>query len=390
MAAKWKIGAVTTALVVAFSIVAAAGAVQGQPRVKTVKIAYIGALTGDFKTIVLSGYQSANLAIQQANAGKYGKLPVKIQLVPFDTQGSSDQTTPVAQKIANDQSFIGVIGPAFSNETQAGGPILDQSGIPFMTPSATNIGLDQHQWKHWFRAVIADAFGAPIMAKYLAKTVKPNCVFGASDGTAGSTSWLVSVNKSLAKFNVDVKPSVFYTSGAKDFSALVSKESSYGCKVFFATGYSIDVGPIRKQLTDAGLGSVRIYGSDAFKDDQYVQLAGPSAEGTQVICDCTEVANAKGKLVRAYVAAYKSKYHAAPSTYGPEAWDIAQMYIAGIKAGNLTRASLTSYFHRLKGFKGVTKTYQFLANGELAPKSRVAYFYAVKGGKWVPLRPAIG
>jgi branched-chain amino acid transport system substrate-binding protein len=390
MATKWRVIAGAGALAVALSAVAVAGAMQSHPAAQTVKIAYIGALTGDFKTIVLSGYQSAQLAVQLANSGKYGKLPVKIQLVPFDTQGSSDQATPVAQKVANDKSFIGVIGPAFSNETQAGGPILDQSGIPFMTPSATNIGLDQHRWKHWFRAVIADAFGAPIMASYLAKTVKPNCVFGASDGTAGSTSWLVSVTNSLAKFKVDVKPSVFYSSGQKDFSALVSKMSSYGCKVFFATGYSIDVGPIRKQLTDAGLTNVQIFGSDAFKDDQYVQLAGPSSEGTQVICDCTEVANAKDKLARAYVAAYKNKYGTAPGTYGPEAWDIAQMYIAGIKARNLTRASLTNFFHDLRGFKGVTKTYQFLANGELAPKSRVAYFYGVKGGKWVPLRPAIG
>src|SRR5437867_1629586 len=55
---------------------------------QTVKLAFVGALTGANAQLVLPGYQGAKLAIDQANAGKFGKLSVTIELVQEDTQGS--------------------------------------------------------------------------------------------------------------------------------------------------------------------------------------------------------------------------------------------------------------------------------------------------------------
>ena len=58
---------------------------------KTVKLAFMGALTGAASQAVIPGYQGASLAIDEANAGKFGKLPVKIEIVQEDTQGSATQ-----------------------------------------------------------------------------------------------------------------------------------------------------------------------------------------------------------------------------------------------------------------------------------------------------------
>ena len=354
-----------------------------------VDIAYIGALTGDYKTIVAPGYQAAQLAFENANAGKYGQLPVKITLNGMDTQGTSDQAVTIAASVVGDNSYVGVIGPAFSNETQAAGPRLDQAGIPFVTPSATNPGLSQNGWSHWFRAVSSDAFGGPIIAKYITQQ-HPNCVFIAGDGTTGNTSWDVSVSTALAQQGVKVMPRENFTSGQKDFSALVSKVAASECTAFFIAGYSSDVGPIRKQMTDAGLSKVLLYGTSAFKDDRFLSTAGSAADGTLIVCDCSDVNSSTDDDAKAFVAEYQARWKEVPGVYAAEAWDIAQLYIAAFKAGKISRDEITSFFHDIGGFKGVTKTYKFQSSGELDPSAIVDYFFVVKDNKWTLVGPAKG
>lgn len=377
------------ALASAIVLAACGGTNGGGSTAQNVKVAYIGALTGDYKTIVVPGYQAAQLAFSNANAGKYGHLPVNISLVGMDTQGTSDQAVTAAESIVNDPNYIGVIGPAFSNETQAAGPRLDQAGIPFMTPSATNPGLDQNGWTHWFRGVSSDAFGGPIIASYIANTVKPNCVFVAGDGTTGNTSWDVSVSQKLTSLGVQVKPRETFTSGAKDFSALVSKLAASQCTAFFIAGYSSDVGPIRKQMTDAGLGNVTLYGTSAFKDDQFLSTAGSAANGTLIVCDCSDVNSSTNVAAKDFVSQYQAKYGEVPGVYAAEAWDIAQFYIQAFKAGETTRDALTSYF-RSNSHQGITKELKFQANGELDPSVIEDYFFVVKNGQWTLQGPAQG
>jgi branched-chain amino acid transport system substrate-binding protein len=356
---------------------------------KEVAIAYIGALTGDYKTIVAPGYQAAQLAFDNANAGQYGPMPVKITLNGMDTQGTSDQAVTVAASVVGDDSYVGIIGPAFSNETQAAGPRLDQAGIPFLTPSATNPGLSQNGWSHWFRAVSSDAFGGPIIAKYIGQ-LHPNCVFVAGDGTTGNTSWDVSVSTTLTQMGVKVMPRENFTSGQKDFSALVSKVAASECTAFFIAGYSSDVGPIRKQMTDAGLSKVVLYGTSAFKDDQFLSTAGSAADGTLIVCDCSDVNSSSDEGAKAFVAAYQARWKEAPGVYAAEAWDIAQLYVAALKAGKTSRDDINAFFHGVSGFKGVTKTYKFQENGELDPSAVLDYFFVVKDNKWTLVGPAKG
>jgi len=72
---------------------------------KNVKIAFMGALTGGASALVVPGFQGVQLAFEQANAGKFGKLPVKIKVEGFDTQGLPTAIPPLATKVANDASF---------------------------------------------------------------------------------------------------------------------------------------------------------------------------------------------------------------------------------------------------------------------------------------------
>jgi branched-chain amino acid transport system substrate-binding protein len=356
---------------------------------KAVKIAYIGALTGDAAALVQPGYQAAQLAFAEANQGKFGNLPVTITLVGEDTQGNPDQAPSVVDKIVSDQSFVGVIGPAFSGESQAAGGRLDQAGLPFVTPSATNPGLATNGWTHWFRAVGNDNSQGPADANYIAKVVKPNCSVVASDSSTYGEGLADIVASTLQSDGVQVtsqKGAV--QTGQKEFSALVTAVKSSKCTAMFYGGYSPEGGPLRAQLTQAGLSNVAMVGGDGLYDSTFLSGAGTAGDGTLVSCPCASITNSTDTAAQSFVSAFKAKYNTDPGVYSGEAWDIAQMYISAFKAGKTTRQALTDYFHSLSGFKGLTKSYTFQPSGELVPDAVAIYFYKDENGSWTYQGPA--
>lgn len=383
----------TLALVAVLAMVAAAcskkepaaGGGTGAEK-STVKIAFIGALSGDYKLLVESAYNAAKLAFDQANAA--GDLPVNIEIVPFDSQGDPAVAAPLVDQIVGDETFVGVIGPAFSGESGAVGDKLDQAGIPFITDSATDDALSQNGWTHWFRALGANSDMGPPAADYLVKVDGDATICAASDGTAyGLGLKDVAVTQAEADgakvlLNEDVEP------GGKDYSALVQKIKGAGCDGLFYGGYSPEAGLIRAQMNDAGLEDVLMVGGDGIKDDTFITTGGPAADGTVSSCTCADISKSTDPAALKFIDDYSAAYGGPPQIYGPEGWDIAQIYIAAMTAGNTTTADITTFVKGLNAFPGITKSYTFQDNGELDPSARVLFFYEVQNGKWEVLGPS--
>ena len=351
---------------------------------KNVKIEFFGALSGDYKQLVIHGYQAAQLAFEQANAGKFGKLPVKITFEGQDTQGSGDQASPLADKVVADPEVVGIIGPAFSGESAATGDKFDQAGIPFITPSATDDALATHGWTHWFRGVGNNSDEAKPAATYIQNILAPNCTFVASDGSAYGHGLAAIAQSFLSDAGLKVQKEEQVQPGQKDYSALVSKIASSGCKVVFYGGYSPEGGLIRKQMVDAGLSKVTMIGGDGLKDDTFLSTSGNAGDGTLAVCPCvspTDLASGNDQITT-FISDYKAKFGEDPGIYALEGWDIANIYISAFKAGKTTRDQITSYVQGLTGFLGRAKTYSWQPDGELFPSDRVMYLYQDKGGQW--------
>ena len=362
----------------------ATGATGGEKPV--VKIGFIGALSGDYKLLVVSAFNAAQLAFDQANAA--GDLPVTVELVPFDSQGSGDIAAPLVDQIVGDDAFVGVIGPAFSGESAAVGDKLDQAGIPFITDSATDDALSQNGWTHWFRALGRNSDMGPPASDYIAKVAGATTACAASDGSPYGLGLKDEAVKEFDTLGVDVVLNEDVEAGAKDYSALVQKIKDAGCDGFFYGGYSPEAGLIRAQMTDAGLDKVLLVGGDGIKDDTFITTAGDAAEGTVSSCTCADISQSTDPAAQQFIGDYTAKFGEAPQIYGAEGWDIAQIYIAAFKSGATERQAITDFVHNLNAFPGLTKNYTFEDNGELAPEARILFFYEVASGTWAVLGPS--
>jgi branched-chain amino acid transport system substrate-binding protein len=349
---------------------------------KNVSVAFQGALTGGAAGLVVPGYQAAKMAF---NAFNSSQSAVKVTLVGEDTQGDPTQAPAVANKVANDPSFVGVIGPAFSGESIAAGPIYDAAGIPFMTASATRTSLNQQGWSHWFRANANDDEQGPAAADYIGKVMKPNCAYVTSDDSAYGQALATTVASGVAADGVKVTSDIkAVTTGQTDFSALITKVQASGCTAMFYGGYSPEAGPLRKQMTDAGLNSVTMVGGDGIKDSGsggFTGLSGAAGEGTIATCPCVDITQSTNSSAKTFASDYQKAYNTPPGIYSAEYYDVAQMFIAGFKAGHTTRAALTTYFSGIH-YTGITKSYTFLTNHELNQSDVTIFIWKDTNGDW--------
>jgi branched-chain amino acid transport system substrate-binding protein len=105
-----------------------------------VKIGFFGGLTGDNAGLVVPMKNGAALALEQFSKAN---PDCKVEIVDFDSQGSADKAPALATSAAADTKIIGMVGPAFSGESEVALPIFEQANLPVISPSATRPSLSE-------------------------------------------------------------------------------------------------------------------------------------------------------------------------------------------------------------------------------------------------------
>lgn len=333
-----------------------------------VKIAFFGPETGPAAGLGKPIIQGAQLAIDQYNED----ADCEVEYVKYDSQGSGDEAPSLATDAAADDALIGVVGPAFSGEGAAAGPIFANEGLPTITPSGTNPGLSENGWDTFHRALGNDATQGPAAAKYIKETLKAKKVFVIDDASEYGAGLAGIVEKDLGAAVVETD-----TIQAKqtDFSAVVTKVTSSGADTVFFGGYYAEATILIGQLRKGGFDGTFVV-ADGVKDPAYLD-AGKAAEGTIITCPCIPDTD---PAVADFAKQYEDEFGEAPGTYAAEAYDAANIFLDGLKDGADTREKMLEFVNAYDK-KGITKQLKFDEAGE--PADVHVYAYTVKDGKIV-------
>jgi branched-chain amino acid transport system substrate-binding protein len=347
----------------------------------TLKIGFMGDLTGDNAAIVIPPRNGAKLAIDDYNATN---PKVKLELVEYDSQGKPEQATSLVTKAINDDKIVGLIGPAFSGESKAVGAQLDGAQIPSVSPSATNPGLAQNGWKYWHRVVANDDSQGPGIANFLIKAKSPKKAFVVSDDSDYGVGIAASVNKTFTGAGVQTQTDKFAKT-APDFSSTVSKVKAFAPDVLFYGGYYSEAGRLAKQLHDAGVTATFASG-DGSLDAQIISGAGKeAAEGIVLGCPCDIPFGQATGDKKTFVDKYKAKNNVDPAIYAVEGYDAATAFIKAVQSGATTGDAINNWL-KTANFQGLSKQIKFKDNGE--PDTDAIFVYQVKSGAVTPLGPS--
>ncbi len=375
MSRKRRVVASAAVLAGALTLAACGGGGAGGGDANAIKIGFLGDLTGENSGLVIPPRNGAKMVFDAYNATN---PPKKIQMVEYDSQGSPDQAGPLVTKAIQDDKIVALIGPAFSGESKAVDPILEQGKIPNISASATNPGLAQNGWKYFHRVVASDAAQGPAIADFLVSAKSPKKAFVVSDDQEYSVGLADAAFKELQAKGVPVERDQF-AKDSSDYSSTVAKIKADNPDVIFFGGYYSQGGRLLKQIRDSGVTALFATG-DGSLDIGLVNGAGAAAaEGAIIGCPCAVPgpSAAQGDLKKFYDD-YKAKYNIDPAVYAAEGYDAATAYVKAIQAGNVTSETINTFLSTVD-FPGIGKTIKFQPDGNVVGDN--IFIHQIKNGK---------
>ncbi|WP_203985219.1 branched-chain amino acid ABC transporter substrate-binding protein [Sphaerisporangium rufum] len=335
------------------------------------RLAYFGPLTGDSSNLGRNMREGALLAVEEHNDRGSG---CPAGLAAFDSQGDPKQAPELAQRIVADPSIIGVVGPAFSGESRAALPLLDQGGVSVITPAATDPGLSVPAPSTFHRVLGSDAAQGPAAGRYIRGTLHARKVFVIDDGSRygrGLAELVMAELGPLVVQSASIRPDPAGPGG------VVDEVRSAGPDVVFFGGYYSQAGRLLRALRQAGVRATFVAG-DAVKDEGFVRAAGTrDAEGAVLTCPCRPPDRDPQ-----FTRHYQARFGHPPGTYSAEAYDAATVFLRGIEAGRTRRVDMERFVDGYSG-TGVTTAVRFDRDGELAGASVAVWTYRVRAGRIV-------
>lgn len=351
---------------------------------KTVKLGVFGDLTGQNSQLVVHIRNSAIMAAEQANEA--GDLPVNIAIEQYDNKdGGPDPAPALAQKAIGDAAVLGIIGPAFSGETEAAAPLFDQAGLATVTASATRTDLTTKGWDVFFRAVGNDdsqgEIGPMVVGKMGCEKI---AVVDDKSAYGAGLAKVVEESIEAAGGEVSLREGIEATT---DYTSLVDSLLADDPDLVYYAGYSSQSSLVVKQYQEKG-GEAVFMSGDGSKDTTYLEQGAPANDGSILTCPCGDATQSDDPKLQEFAQQYQERFDEPAGVYAGEGWDVAQMFIAAIKAGgaNPTRASVLEHITNQKDFQGITKTVNWTTPGhEVAEENLQVYAYRVDGDKYTLL-----
>ncbi|WP_119737884.1 branched-chain amino acid ABC transporter substrate-binding protein [Pseudomonas sp. Larv2_ips] len=238
-----------------------------------VKIGVAGPMTGAnaaFGEQYMKGAQAAADVINKAG-GINGE---QLKLVAGDDACEPKQAVAVANRLADQDKVIGVVGHFCSSNTIPASEVYDEAGIIMITPGSTNPQVTERGLGAVFRMCGRDDQQGIVAGDYIVDVLKGKKVAVINDKDTYGKGLADATAQQLTKRGVKPVLEEGLTRGEKDFSALVTKIRSTGADVVYFGGLHPEAGPLVRQIREAGLKDVKFMSDDGVVTDELVATAG--------------------------------------------------------------------------------------------------------------------
>jgi branched-chain amino acid transport system substrate-binding protein len=337
------------------------------------------------------------LALSEAN-NKAGKFTVNYQSLDDSTAqaGSWDPTQAAAnaKKAASDPKTVYYIGEFNSGASEVTIPILNQAGIPQVSPANTYVGLTTNEagsapgepqkyyptgTRTYLRIVPRDSIQAAADLEAM-KSAGCTKVAVANDKEAYGAGLAQLIELTKADYGVDVVSNTGIDPKAANYRPYASTIKSQGADCFIFSGIVSNGGVQITKDVHAAIPNAKIFGPDGMctsswtnaKDGGVPASIDPLLQCTVATLDLSAYPGGKQ-----FLSAYKAKYGGgAPDPYAIYGYEVMKLgldTIAGLGANGNNKADVLKALFATKNRSSVLGTYGFDANGDTTLKSYGLY-----------------
>lgn len=344
----------------------------------TVKIAFVGPLTGGVSAIGIGGRNSADLAVRERNANPASKY--NYELVVLDDECKPNIGVQVVTKIASDKSIIGAVPHYCSAVAMSTVDIYGKFGLPMIVWGAVLPDITYAQKIKEVHRVNGTMINQnDVAAKFMVdRGYKTYAVIhDTTDYGKGHNKYF---SEAMQKEGGKIVGTFGVTSDQQDFTAELTRIKELNPEVVYFGGLTPIGIRIRSQMDKLGI-NAQFEGTSGIKSDSYISGVGENlAEGTLSFIEGAPIEKLPEGIK--FSSAYDKQNYGAPAeAYGPFAFVAANLIMDAIEKVGPNRKKVRDELESTKDANTIIGKVTFDDHGQnVVP---LITKYVVQDGKWV-------
>jgi branched-chain amino acid transport system substrate-binding protein len=363
---------------------------DGEP----INIGFWGVISGADAALGVDSQRGVEIAIDDRGGELLGH---DIQLTVQDGLCTPEGGATAAQALAADTTIVGLVGSICSDETVGGIQTITEAGLTTISPSNTRPTLTAEDRDETFagylRTAHNDEVQGAVAAQYAFNELGVTTAATIHDGSAYAEALQQVFADEFTALGGEVTAQEAVDRGQTDMSTVLSNIAADSPELLYFPIFTAEGGFVASQSGDiSGLEDTVLMGSDGLFSADFVEAAGPNAEGMYL---SSPDFSAFGDQYQTFLDAYQEKYGEAPiQIFHAHAYDAANILMNAIEEvaveveGTLyvPKGALRDAIYATEGHEGIIGTLSCSEVGDCSAPVIAIYQVTEReiGGEWPP------
>ncbi len=347
-------------------------------------IGAIFTVTGDNAPLGVPERETIEMLAKQINArGGIKGHPIKIEF--YDDGGRPDQAVQACQKLLQNKSVLGIVGPTLSGTSLAIVNMCNEAKVPLMS-CAASIKIVQPVTPYVFKTAQDDAMAVGRLIDYCKKRGYRKVAFindSNAYGSSGREQWL----KHAKAAGIETVAVESFATADTDMTAQLSKIRAAQPDAVVCWGTNPGPAIVAKNMRSLGMKQPLLQ-SHGIANMEFIKLAGPAAEGIVfpagklIVAKSIPRSDPQRPVLLKYAADFEKTYKKAPNTFGGHAYDAFMLLVKAIEKAGPDRDKIRDTLEKTRGFVGITGVFNFSPQDHNGLSKSSFALVTIKNGKW--------
>jgi len=351
-----------------------------------IKIGAVLSVTGPASFLGDPEKKTLEMYVDEINA-KGGVNGQKLQLIVYDDGGNANNARTFATRLVEEDKVVAQVGGSTTGSTLAMMPVFEDAKIPFISlAGAVEIIEPVRNWI--FKTPHTDRMACEkIFADLKSRNLTTIALISGTDAFGKSMhDQCVAV---APKAGIKIVAEESYGPRDSDMTPqLTNIRNKAGVQAVVNPGFGQGPAIVTRNYRQLGI-NLPLYQSHGVASKQFIELAGPAAEGVRLpaaallIADKLPNNDPQKPIVVKYSSKYQEKTGQAVSTFGGHAYDGLMILIEAMqRAKSADTAKVRDEIERTKGYIGTGGIVNMSPTDHLGLDQSAFHMLEIKGGDW--------
>lgn len=319
---------------------------------ETLKIGYVGPLTGDVAAVGLGHQKVLELGVEELNANG-----ANIEIIFEDGQCDGKEAVNAINKLINVDGVKYIIGGQCSSETLGMAPIAELNKVVMISPLSSNPAVT-NAGDYIFRVYPSDSYQGKVAAEYLInegynQVATLNCL---NDWCKGLNNAFI---EEFTQLDGKIVEKQEFERGSSDLKTQLTKIKKAKPEIVYMAAHTESTITAFKQAKELGL-DVKFFGGDAWGETTIWERTKGFNEGHTYTIPYTEEGEQFNQKYYAKYGADETIVMASLQTY-----DSLMIFSEALNAVSDDSTKVKEYLYNMEPFNGLSGKISFDENGDL-------------------------